>query len=199
VVEITPESFLTSHQVGAMLQVSRRSVNNWIEQGRIHAFRTPGGHRRVRASDLVAFLVANHFPIPSDLVPLARRRLVVIDDDVRQLRSYQRLLAPHSHAIELRMFERGIDALLEIGAFDPAIVVLDIVMPGLDGLEVCRRVKAHERTKQVDIVICSGNLSMQVEAEAVAAGARSCLPKPVDSRRLLLELGLSEEVGPALR
>ncbi|HHH30065.1 MAG TPA: response regulator [Polyangiaceae bacterium] len=187
---IDPESVLTSHQVGQLLNVSRRSVNNWIEQGHIEAFRTPGGHRRVRAADLIAFLNANDMPIPSDLALGTRRRIVIVDDDERQLRSYQRLLAPLDEHVEIKLFSRGIDALLEIGAFLPDTVVLDILMPGLDGLEVCRRIKAGERTKHIDVVMCSGKLSGGVDIAAREAGARCCLDKPVDSARLLSELRL---------
>ncbi|MEQ9318050.1 MAG: response regulator, partial [Polyangiaceae bacterium] len=174
--------------MGRLLSVSRRSVNNWIEQGRIEAFRTPGGHRRVRATDLIAFLNANDMPIPSDLDVAVRRRIVIVDDDERQLRSYRRLLHPLDRHAEVRLFTRGIDALLEIGAFAPDAVVLDILMPGLDGLEVCRRIKAGERTQHIDVLMCSGNLSGGVEIAAREAGARCCLDKPVDSARLLREL-----------
>ncbi len=191
--EITSKSVLTSHQVGRLLSVSRRSVNNWIEQGRIEAFRTPGGHRRVRATDLIAFLNANDMPIPSDLDVAVRRRIVIVDDDERQLRSYRRLLHPLDRHAEVRLFTRGIDALLEIGAFAPDAVVLDILMPGLDGLEVCRRIKAGERTQHIDVLMCSGNLSGGVEIAAREAGARCCLDKPVDSARLLRELRLPEQ------
>ncbi|MEZ4446165.1 MAG: response regulator [Polyangiaceae bacterium] len=196
VVEITSESVLTSHQVGRLLQVSRRSVNNWIEQGRLTAFRTPGGHRRVRVPDLVAFLVETGFPIPEDLSPFARRRIIVVDDDRHQLRAYGRLLAPYEDVVELRLMERGIDALLMIGSFLPDLVVLDIVLPGLDGVEVCRRIKAGERTRHIDIVVCSGNVSPGVEAAVREAGARSCLRKPIDSCQLIRELGLAELSHP---
>ena len=192
-VEITSESVLTSHQVGRLLQVSRRSVNNWIEQGRLTAFRTPGGHRRVGGAGGVG---ETGFPIPEDLSPFARRRIIVVDDDRHQLRAYGRLLAPYEDVVELRLMERGIDALLMIGSFLPDLVVLDIVLPGLDGVEVCRRIKAGERTRHIDIVVCSGNVSPGVEAAVRDAGARSCLRKPIDSCQLIRELGLAELSHP---
>lgn len=192
---ITSESVLTSHQVSRLLRVSRRSVNNWIEKGLIEAFRTPGGHRRVRAGDLVAFLTSSGMPVPSDLDGLARRKIVIVDDDAAQLRSYRRLLSTYATVAEVKLFDRGIDALLAIGAFNPDVVLLDIVMPGLDGLEVCRRIKAGERTRDIDVMMCSGRLSPEVEAVATEAGARCCLDKPVDTARLLSELRLPFAVG----
>ena len=188
--EITTDSLLTSHQVGRLLQVSRRSVNNWIEQGRIPAFRTPGGHRRVRVADLMDFLTENDFPVPRGLEGLGKRRVMIVDDDPQQLRSYGRLLAPYADVAEVVLFERGIDALLDIGATVPDVVVLDVMMPGLDGLEVCRRLKANEKCRATDVVICSGNISPAVETEALEAGARVCLRKPIDAETLVRELGL---------
>jgi len=64
---ITADTHLTSHEVGKMLQCNPSSINKWVKEGRIEAFRTPGGHRRIRAGDVIAFLKAHKMPIPSAL------------------------------------------------------------------------------------------------------------------------------------
>ena len=51
--KIDADRLLTSHEVGALLQVNPSSINKWVNEGRLAAFRTPGGHRRIRAGDLV--------------------------------------------------------------------------------------------------------------------------------------------------
>src|SRR6478735_6141277 len=90
--QLVPDSLLTSYQVGALLQVNPSSINKWVKDGRIRAFRTPGGHRRIRAGDLVAFLNEHKMPIPTSLTQASRRRLLIVDDDARQLESLQRTL-----------------------------------------------------------------------------------------------------------
>ena len=78
---IAPESLLTSYQVGSLLQVNPSSVNKWVKDGRIPAFRTPGGHRRIRAADLVLFLQEHSMPVPKILNNAAKKRLLIVDDD----------------------------------------------------------------------------------------------------------------------
>ena len=63
------ERLLTSHEVGALLQVNPSSVKKWVNEGRIAAFRTPGGHRRIRVADLVDFLHRHAMPIPRPVTP----------------------------------------------------------------------------------------------------------------------------------
>lgn len=68
---ITAETFLTSHECGAMLQCNPSSINKWVKEGKIPAHRTPGGHRRIKAGDLVAFLKRFENPIPAALAGIA--------------------------------------------------------------------------------------------------------------------------------
>src|SRR6476620_4737422 len=126
--EIRADSLLTSYQVGALLQVNPSSVNKWVKDGRIPAFRTPGGHRRIRAGDLVAFLNEHKMPVPASLTQASRRRLLIVDDDQRQLESLQRALKPYADRVELQMVGNGVDALVQVGSFKPHLVVLDVYM-----------------------------------------------------------------------
>lgn len=64
---ITPDTYLTSHETGKLLQMNPSSINKWVKEKRIECFRTPGGHRRIKAADLVAFLKQHKMPIPARL------------------------------------------------------------------------------------------------------------------------------------
>ncbi len=180
---VAADQFLTSHQVSTLLQVNPSSVNKWISEGRIQAYRTPGGHRRIRIADLVEFLAAHDMPIPPDLH--TRRRLLLVDDDKLYLKSVKRMAKRHASAVEVELVENGIDALIRVGAFRPHLIVLDVFMPGVDGIEVCGRLKANEDTKSIDVLITSGKLSPAIERKARAAGALDCLHKPVRFEKIL--------------
>lgn len=65
--KIEPDTYLSSHEVGEMLQCNPSSVNKWVKEGKIVAHRTPGGHRRMRAADVIAFLREFKMPIPKAL------------------------------------------------------------------------------------------------------------------------------------
>src|SRR5262245_27920606 len=129
------DAFLTSHQVGELLKVNPSSVNNWVNEGKIPAFRTPGGHRRIRQSDLIAFLQRHKMPIPKNLAAQGRRRVLIVDDEVAVLNGFKRRLRPHEHLVEVAVASNGVDALVLVGAFKPHLIVLDVFMPDIDGIE----------------------------------------------------------------
>lgn len=187
-----PDRLLTSHQVGQLLQMNPSSVNNWVNEGRIPAFRTPGGHRRIRLADLLRFLETHRIPVPQGLqVSHTRRRLLVVDDDRKYLASLKRLLKAHAERVEALLVDNGIDALVGVGTFRPHLIVLDVFMPEIDGIEVCRRLKANPQTRDTAVVMTSGQLDPEVESKAMAAGADRCLHKPVELATVLADLGVA--------
>jgi excisionase family DNA binding protein len=184
-VRIDREQLLTSSEVGDLLQVNPSSVKKWVDDGLLVAFRTPGGHRRVRAADLVAFLVRHEMPIPADLQEASKKRLLIVDDEVDQLKALSRSLKRFADRVEVTTTSNGIDALVLVGSFRPHLVLLDVYMPGIDGLEVCRRLKKNPATKDVAVYVVSGAFTSALEAKALEAGAVKCLPKPIDVRLLI--------------
>ncbi len=189
-VKADPDLLLSSWEVGDLLQVNPSSINKWVKDGRIPAFRTPGGHRRIRVSDLVQFLDTHKMPIPKALTTRAaeRRRVLVVDDNERYLRSLSRLLKSHEERLEVRLVNNGIDALVLVGSFRPDVIVLDVFMPGVDGIDVCRRLKERNDTAFMDVIVTSGSLTDEIERRALAAGARRCFSKPFDLKILLAEI-----------
>lgn len=183
--KIASDQLLTSSEVGDLLQVNPSSVKKWVDDGLLVAFRTPGGHRRIRASDLVSFLVHHHMPIPADLQDASKKRLLIVDDEVDQLKALARSFKRFADRVEVTTTSNGIDALVLVGSFHPHAVLLDVYMPGIDGLEVCRRLKKNPATKDVQIYVVSGSFTAALEQKALEAGASKCLAKPIDVRVLL--------------
>ena len=128
----------------------------------------------------------------SSVRPAARARLVWADDDKRLLAAIGRNLKRHSARVDFRLADNGVDALVQVGAFAPDLVVLDLNMPGLNGLEVCRRLKAGRDTREIGIVFVSGEACPALAEEALSRGARRFFSKPVRVEVVLDEL----EVGP---
>jgi excisionase family DNA binding protein len=190
---IDADRLLTSHEVGDLLQVNPSSVKKWVNEGRIAAFRTPGGHRRIRVADLLDFLNRHRMPIPRRLAGATRQRILVVDDDTIHLRALERRLKPYRARLDLELTENGIDALVLVGSFKPDLIVLDVYMPELDGIEVCRRLKTRADTRHIKVIVTSAHLTKAVEENALAAGALTCLPKPIDLKVLLEHLGLQPQ------
>jgi excisionase family DNA binding protein len=190
------ERLLTSHEVGALLQVNPSSVKKWVNEGRIVAFRTPGGHRRIRVADLADFLHRHAMPIPRPLEAACKRRLLVVDDDLMHLRALARRLKPYAARVDVELVQNGIDALVMVGSFKPDLIVLDVYMPELDGIEVCRRLKLKPETRHIGVIVNSAHLTKSIEENALAAGAVRCVPKPLDLKVLLEHFGrLQQQPG----
>lgn len=178
---------LTSHQVASLVQVSPSSVLKWIEQGKLRAFRTPGGHRRVASDELLEFLRAHRLPVPSELEE-ERVRLLVIDDEPTYLRTLGTLLSRADSRVEVTLAQTALDGLLKVGLQRPEVVLLDSYMPGIDGLEVCRRLKESPETAHIAVLAMSGRHSAELEKRFLDAGAVSFLCKPIQVATVLAKL-----------
>jgi excisionase family DNA binding protein len=178
---------LTTIQVAHLLDVSVKSLQTWIDQGKLRAGRTPGGHRRIDAADLVAFLQKQGLPVPSELILSAPRILVVDDDpDVTTLIAREiRLRHPDWEVVEAH---DGFRAGQLAESMAPNVVILDIVMPGVDGFEVCQRIREKDTVRRTAVIAITGRRSAAVEARILKCGARACLPKPLEMDRLLLHV-----------
>ena len=116
----------------------------------------------------------------SSLTPDVRPiRVLVVDDDGLQLRAVQRRVRDNK-SVEVTVVDNAIDALLAVGAMKPDLVVMDVFMPGLDGLEACRRIKANADTRDIKVVLASAAMTHDLIASAKSAGAADAVSKPID-------------------
>ena len=176
------KTIYTTHEVSRLLQVNPRSVINWIEQSLLPSYRTPGGHRRIRRDDLLAFLRKHQIPTPALLVDGTFNILIV--DDEEEIAGMLQTYFQRQGEYEVTTASDGISALIEVGRIKPDLLILDIMIPGVDGVEVCRRIKANSANKTAIIAI-SGIESN--EKKILQAGADAFMLKPVDLDKLHVE------------
>lgn len=101
-----------------------------------------------------------------------------------QLRAIERVLRDQRR-VELTLTDNAIDAMIAVGAIKPDLIVMDIMMPGLDGIEACRRIKGNPATRDVQVVLASAMLTPELEQAARHAGAKRAIAKPIDLAELL--------------
>ncbi len=176
---IHPDTLLTSHEVGVLLQLNASTVVKWVNDGILPAYRTAGGHRRIRSADLLGFLKEQGMFVPKQLRGAGPRKVFMVDDDKAYLQAFSRGMRNHKDKVDLTVIDNGIEALLRIGSEKPDAVVLDVDMPNLDGIEVLRRLKENEQTKTMDVVVITGNVTEELEKKLIGLGARAVLKKPV--------------------
>lgn len=188
--EISMDSLLTSYQVGALLQVNPSSVNKWVKDGRMPAFRTPGGHRRIRAADLVAFLTEHSMPVPQSLAAATRRRVLIVEHERRDVEAALQKAQSQADRLEVVCVDNVMDAMLQVGVFKPHAIILDAHLPQTDSLEICRRLSSNSQTKGAQIFVSSNDLQPNFEQLAKNAGAKGFLNKPLDWNAVLNALHL---------
>src|SRR5215471_5836333 len=175
----TNKSIYTTHDVSRLLHVNPRSVINWIEQNLLPSYRTPGGHRRIRREDLLAFLRKHQIPMPASLVE-GKFSILVVDDE-ENIVDLLKTFFQRQGGYEISSASDGISALIEVGRAKPDLLILDIKIPGVDGVDVCRRIKA-DTTNRTAIIAVSG--SPENERKILQAGADAFMPKPIDLEKL---------------
>ena len=168
--------WLTLGQAAKFLGVAQSTIRKWSDQGRVPAFYTPGGHRRYRRRDLEAFLDRSG-PGGRSGGPL----VLVVDDDAR-LREFMRVNL-EMEGYSVREAASGEEALEAIEDQAPELVLLDVVMPGIDGWQMLQRMQ--ERHGSIPVIMFSGKLDDDSADEAARVGARGFLGKPFDPQELL--------------
>ncbi|MCC6149739.1 MAG: response regulator [Planctomycetes bacterium] len=149
-------SSLSTGDIARHCQVTPATVVNWIKAGKLKVYSTPGGQYRMEVKAFIDFLHENKFPVPEELAPASERRILVIDDDEDILKLAAEALEEYMPNAVIETSSDGYDGLLKIGAFKPHAIILDLMMPRIDGAEVCRRLRGNTDTKNVFIIAVSG-------------------------------------------
>ena len=179
------KAVFTTFEAAKLCHVSPLSIINWVNAGRLPAFRTPGGHRRIRREDLVRFMRENGIPLPEELRDGSGRTRVLVVDDESSIRD---VVAEHLSArpqpYEVMTAADGFEAGRLVVTFRPEAVLLDLRMPGLDGFQVCRTIKADPDTAATIVIAMTGYHTPETEARILECGAVRCVAKPVEPSTL---------------
>src|SRR6202040_4376744 len=135
--------------------------------------------------------------------PVARNsgrpdRVLIVDDDPNVGRLIAGLILDRDARVETEIARDGFEAGVKVESFRPHALLLDLMMPGMDGFEVCRRLRGRPTLNHVRIVAMTGFPSPENVERIMTAGADACLPKPLDPERLLAGLGLASRAAPGL-
>ena len=179
--------WMTLGQAAKYLGVAQSTIRKWSDVGRVPAFYTPGGHRRFRRGDLDAFLERSGPGKP------ARGPLVLVVDDDPQVREVVRInLELEGYAVrEAANADEGLAAVEDDA---PDLILLDVMMPQVDGWEMLRRVQERHGIGSIPVVMFSGQLESAAEHEAAERGVRAFVGKPFDLRALIEQ---TKQIVPA--
>jgi len=179
---------LTVSQASKYCKVSSKTIINWIEAGHLKAYKTVGGHRRIKKDDLDQFLKDRGMPLPEEPKGEERKKILVVDDDKIIVETIVQALEEDEYGYEMISASDGFEAGLQISHFKPDLLILDIMMPDINGYEVCQRVKSSPETKDVKIIVLSAYLNDEAFTQMKEYGADACFSKPLPLEQLRYEV-----------
>jgi len=178
-----PEKIYTTYQIGKFCQVNIRTVIRWIETGKMKAYSTPGGHRRVKWSDLMNFLTENRMPIPKELEEAKKRKILVVDDDPDFLYALRLMLEKGGYVVVTA--ESAEDGLKAYRQQTPDAVLVDLMMEEVDaGVSFVKELKALSNNAPVYMLSSAGD-SFSETAPYAELGLAGVLQKPIDQDELM--------------
>jgi excisionase family DNA binding protein len=178
-------NLLTTGDVAAHCHVTYETVNAWIKAGKLKSFTTPGRHHRIAVEDFRQFLETYHLP---PYQPANGYRVLVVDDTPEVVRMLCRLLQ-RRFGCEVATAVDGFEAGLQVAAFQPDLVILDLRMPQLDGFQVCRRLKSRPETRRTKVLVLTGFATADNIRRMAECGADDWLAKPFDPEELKRRVG----------
>lgn len=171
--------WLTLGQAARFLGVAQSTIRKWSDQGRVPAFYTPGGHRRYRRSDLETFLDRSGPGGRSKGGPL----VLLVDDDEKVRELVRVNLEFEGYTVsEAGSADEG---LAVIEQSQPDLVLLDVMMPHVDGWEMLRRIQERYGVGTIPVVMFSGQIDAEAQARAETGGAKGFVGKPFDLQLLI--------------
>ena len=176
------EEIFTTHQIAKFCKVDISTVANWIDGGKLSAYKTPGGHRRVRGNHLLNFFKQYNMPIPGKLSSLDKERILVVDDDLNVREAITKVLETKD-TYEVFIATDGFEAGQAVSDFNPSLVILDIMLPKIDGFKVCKIIKTRDRS--IKILAVTGYPTEENKKKILDAGADIFLAKPFAVEALL--------------
>ncbi len=182
------KKYLTPTEVAEMLMVSPVTVRQWAQKGWLKASTTVGGHRRFIYYDVETFARERNLTLllPSNTIP----RILIVDDDEQFAGFLFELLSGLDNTPEIDVACDGFDAGRKVQAFNPDIILLDLMMPGMNGFDVCHQLKNDPVYKSVRIIAMTGYPTPENLDRIIKAGAEICLGKPLDEKLLLDAIGI---------
>ncbi len=181
--------FCSTKEAARLLGVSHRTVQLWVENGSLQAWKTAGGHRRITMESINRRVDARHdaINISSAAAPAATgpvlKKILMVDDDRTLLRLYELEMEGWDLPLTVMKAYDGFEALIQIGAERPDLLISDLSMPGMDGFRMIRTLRENPSYAGMAIIVISGLEPATMLAMGLP-GDIPVFPKPVPFAQL---------------
>ena len=184
----TQKKYLTSNDVASLLMVTTETIRQWARKGLLSAVLTPGGHRRFLLHEVERF--AQERGMSLQHLPDDEFRVLIVDDDEQVAAYLLDLFQALPINVGVEVAHDGFSAGHKIFSFRANVMLLDLMMPGMDGFSVCTQMKSDPSTEAIRIIAMTGHPTLENIERIISMGAETCLEKPFTSHTLLDAIGI---------
>lgn len=179
------KKFFTTGDVAKICEISPKTVINYCESGKLSSEKSPvTNYRRIPRDALVAFMEKYNIPV-SRADSIEQKSVLVVDDDENFVRLLKKAFNLAEKNVLVKVACDGYEALVEIGKEAPDLVILDVMMPKIDGYEVCKTLRSNPSFKGVKICAISGVSDDDMEKNLLRCGADLFIKKPFEFREFV--------------
>jgi excisionase family DNA binding protein len=177
------KTVFTTGEAAKICKVSQQTIIRCFDNGQLKGFRVPGSRfRRIPREMLYKFMKDNG--IPTDALESGRRKVLLVDDDTELVEVMTKFLEEDGR-FEVKIATTGFDAGMLVKEYRPDMLVLDVMLPDINGKEVCQRVRADSTMEDVRILCISGMIEEDKIQDLRLAGADDFMHKPFDAEMLI--------------
>jgi excisionase family DNA binding protein len=181
------KTVFTTGEAAEICKVSQQTIIRCFDSGRLRGFRVPGSRfRRIPREALIQFMKDNG--IPPDALESGKSRILVVDDDPEIVELFVDVLERDGR-FEVRTAGTGYDAGMQTQEFRPDLVILDYMLPDVNGNLVCQRIRANPEFEHTRIIIVSGVVNQDEINDLLKAGADDFVKKPFNIEKLIERIG----------
>lgn len=179
--DFSSEDYCGTTYAAKLLGVSVATVQSLVEKGEIDAWKTLGGHRRLSLRGINSYLQKNSPQVsPADPDPRSRLSVLVVEDEEASRELYRAQFEEWDIAVDCSFMPSALEALMDIATMRPDLLITDLNMPGVDGMEMLRALKRNQQLVSMQILVISG-LSKEAVAERGGLPPNShYLKKPIN-------------------
>jgi len=178
----------TTGEAAEICKVSQQTIIRCFDSGRLQGFRVPGSRfRRIPRDELLRFMRENEIPTESLGGGSGKKRVLVVDDDPQIVELFVDALERDGR-FDVRTASSGYDAGMLTESFEPELIVLDYMLPDINGNVVCKRIRENPRFAGTRIVFVSGVVNPEEIESLKNAGADDFIKKPFHIERLIARM-----------
>jgi excisionase family DNA binding protein len=180
-----PSAFLTTREAAQALGVSLRTAKLWVDNGQLEAWKTEGGHRRIARCSVERQLEGDlstrspMTPEGSAITVPERIRVLIVENDSFLLKLYKRMFASWNMPIDVITAGNGIDGLIRIGKDSPDLIIANLAMPGMDGIQLIRNLAASSLLEGLQIIVISSLGAAEITARGGLPPEIPVFSKPI--------------------